>query len=150
MAETLENFSEFLSNENFSLVVLLGDRFEILAAASAALVHNIPVAHIGGGEISEGAIDDSIRHALTKMSRLHFVITEQCARRVIRMGEAPETVFTVGSPRLDYISGMKFKSKEELERSAGIEFSEKNALVIGHPGRCRNQDGQPSGCSRKY
>ena len=85
------------------IVVLLGDRFETLAAATAAALMRIPVAHIHGGEISEGAIDDAMRHAITKLSHLHFVAADEFRRRVIQMGEAPERVFTVGAPGLDHL-----------------------------------------------
>ncbi|OGV38348.1 MAG: UDP-N-acetyl-D-glucosamine 2-epimerase, UDP-hydrolysing [Lentisphaerae bacterium GWF2_45_14] len=139
-AETVKGLSAFFASTQLDLVVLLGDRYEILAAAMAALIHNIPIAHLGGGEISEGVIDDSIRHALTKLSHLHFVITEKCAERVMAMGEESWRVHVSGSPRLDFMSRIKFSSKDELAQKLGIDFSRKIALVIFHPLTLENKN----------
>jgi len=139
-AETLKGLSKFFASENPDLVVLLGDRYEILAAAMSALIHNIPIAHLGGGEISEGVIDDSIRHALTKLSHLHFVITEKCAERVTALGEEPWRVHVSGSPRLDFVSNIEFTAKDELVQRLGIDFSGKTALVIFHPLTLENEN----------
>ena len=99
------------------ILLILGDRFEILAAATAALIYKIPVAHLHGGEITEGAYDDAIRHAITKMSHLHFVSTEIYRQRVIQMGEHPSTVFNVGALGCENIKSLKLMRKDELEKS---------------------------------
>jgi UDP-hydrolysing UDP-N-acetyl-D-glucosamine 2-epimerase len=115
------------------IVVLLGDRFEILAAASAALLAGIPVAHIHGGETTEGAFDESIRHAVTKMSHLHFVAAEPYRRRVVQLGEAPERVFVVGALGVDAIHRLQLLDRKALEESLRFENGERNLLVTFHP-----------------
>ncbi len=115
------------------IVLLLGDRFETLAAATAALLMNIPVAHIHGGEITEGAVDEQIRHAITKMSYWHFVATPTYARRVIQMGESPSRVFCTGAPGIDNIIGMKRLTRQELEADLAWKFGDKSALFTYHP-----------------
>lgn len=115
------------------LLVVLGDRFEILAAVTAALFFKIPVAHLHGGEITEGAYDDCIRHAITKMSHLHFTSTEAYRQRVIQLGEQPDRVFYVGAIGVENIKRMPLMSKEELEESIGFELGEKSLLVTYHP-----------------
>ncbi len=115
------------------LIVLLGDRFEIFAAAAAALVSRIPVAHIHGGETTRGAFDESLRHSITKMSHLHFVAAEEYKNRVIQLGEKPSNVFNVGGLGIDGIKRVTLKSKSELELSLGITFNQKNLLVTFHP-----------------
>lgn len=142
MSECIKNFSEYFRDNRPDLLVLLGDRHEILAVALASLPYNIPIAHLGGGEISEGAIDDSIRHSLTKLSHLHFAITEKCAERIIRMGEETWRVHASGSPRLDFTTRMQYKSKEELAKKLGIDFSGKTALVIFHPSTLENKSAE--------
>ncbi len=115
------------------IVVVLGDRYEILAAAEAALVANIPIAHIHGGEITEGAIDDSIRHAITKMSHLHFVAAPEYRNRVIQMGENPAYVYEVGAVGIDNIVKMPLMSLDELEQNLQFSLGEKFFLVTYHP-----------------
>jgi UDP-N-acetylglucosamine 2-epimerase (non-hydrolysing)/GDP/UDP-N,N'-diacetylbacillosamine 2-epimerase (hydrolysing) len=115
------------------LVILLGDRFEILAAAQAALVAKIPIAHIAGGDSTEGAYDESIRHCITKMSHLHFVTNEIAAKRVKQLGENADYIFNVGSPGIDYIVRTQLIGKRELEKALGFTFLEKNVLVTFHP-----------------
>src|SRR5437899_1916023 len=104
------------------IVVLLGDRFETLAAATACALLRIPIAHIHGGEISEGAIDDVFRHAITKLSHLHFVAAEPFRSRVIQMGEAPARVFTVGAPGLDNLKRLKLPTRAELAQRLGLDL----------------------------
>lgn len=133
MSRTLGKFSEYFSAYRPDLLVVLGDRFEIFSVAQAAVVHNIPIAHIHGGEVTEGAIDDAFRHSLTKMSSLHFTSTEQHKKRVIQLGEDPARVFNYGAPGLDNILNLKLLTKEELESSLGFKFGEKNVLVTFHP-----------------
>lgn len=115
------------------LVVVLGDRFEILAAATAALIAGIPIAHLHGGEVTEGAYDDAIRHAITKMASLHFTAAEPYRLRVIQMGEAPERVWNVGGFGLDGVLQLDRMSREELEQSLGITLGLRNLMVTFHP-----------------
>lgn len=115
------------------LLVVLGDRFEILAAAQAALVQRIPMAHIHGGETSEGAFDESIRHALTKMAQWHFVAAEPYRQRVIQMGEAPKHVFNFGAPGLDQLDAITWLDRPALARSLGIGDGSPLLLVTYHP-----------------
>ena len=115
------------------MVVILGDRYEMLAAASAAMVHRIPIAHIHGGETTEGAIDESIRHAITKMSYLHFAATEAYRNRIIQLGENPERVFNVGALGIENIKTIKLLDKEDLERSIDFKLSENTVMVTYHP-----------------
>lgn len=115
------------------LLVVLGDRFEILAAAQAALVQRIPMAHIHGGETSEGAFDESIRHALTKMAQWHFVAAEPYRQRVIQMGEAPKHVFNFGAPGLDQLDAITWLDRPALARSLGIADGSPLLLVTYHP-----------------
>jgi UDP-N-acetylglucosamine 2-epimerase (non-hydrolysing)/GDP/UDP-N,N'-diacetylbacillosamine 2-epimerase (hydrolysing) len=115
------------------LVLVLGDRFEILAAVQACLVLRIPVAHIAGGDTTEGAFDESIRHAITKMSHLHLVTNEQAARRVRQMGEDPARVQVVGSPGLDQLVREPLLDRAALEASLGARLAVRNLLVTFHP-----------------
>jgi UDP-hydrolysing UDP-N-acetyl-D-glucosamine 2-epimerase len=115
------------------IVVVLGDRYEILAAASAALLLQIPIAHIHGGEVTEGAFDDSIRHAVTKMSHLHFVAAEPYRKRIIQMGENPANVFTVGTPGLDNLTTLDRMNISELEARAEHELDTGFFLITYHP-----------------
>lgn len=129
----LISFSEAYDSLQPDLIVILGDRYEMLAAASAALVAKIPIAHISGGEITEGAYDNSIRHALTKLSHLHFTSSEPYRQRVIQMGEHPGTVFNVGSPSIDNIKNTKLLSKKEFEKVIEKTLLDKNILITYHP-----------------
>lgn len=122
------------------IVVVLGDRFEILAAAQAAMVAEIPIAHISGGEVTEGAIDDSIRHAVTKMSYFHFVATEVYRARVIQMGEQPSRVINCGDPGLDNLERLMLLSREELAQSLGFPLGANYFLVTYHPATLGNLD----------
>ena len=126
-------FADALDNLKPEILVLLGDRYEILAAAQAALVARIPVAHIAGGDTSEGAFDEAIRHSITKMSHLHFVTNEDAARRVRQLGEDPAQVFNFGSPGLDFITRLKLLDRKTLEQDLNFSFQEKNLLVTFHP-----------------
>ena len=115
------------------LLLVLGDRFEILAAVQAALVHNIPVAHIAGGDTTEGAFDEAIRHSITKMAHLHLVTNEPAARRVRQLGEDPRRIHVVGSPGLDHLRRAALLGRDELERSLGASLRARNLLVTFHP-----------------
>lgn len=114
------------------LILLLGDRFETHAAATTAMLMNIPIGHIHGGEITEGAVDEKIRHSITKMSYLHFTSTEEYRRRVIQLGEAPERVFCAGAPGIDNILNMNLLSKEELEKEISWKINASTALFTYH------------------
>jgi len=133
MARALTGFADAFDELKPDLVVLLGDRYEILAAAEAALIFKIPIAHLHGGEITEGAYDDSIRHAVTKMSHLHFTATEEYRKRVIQLGEQPERVFNVGSLGVENIKKIPLISKEEIEQSIGFQLDKSTVLVTYHP-----------------
>lgn len=126
-------FADALDRQNPDIVVILGDRYESLAAAQAALVAKIPVAHIAGGDITEGAFDDAIRHSITKMSHLHFVSNQVAAARVRQLGERADCVYNVGSPGVDYISRLKLLERKELEEVLDFDFKEKNLLITFHP-----------------
>ena len=115
------------------IILLLGDRYEMLAVASAATITGIPIAHISGGEITEGAIDDNIRHALTKLSSLHFTATEPYRRRVIQMGEDPSRVWNAGAPGVYNIAHTPLMPKEELEASVGMPLDRDTLLITLHP-----------------
>ena len=115
------------------LLVVLGDRFETFCAVSAALVSKVPVAHIHGGELTEGALDDSLRHAITKMSHLHFVAAEEYRQRVIQLGESPERVYNVGGLGVDAIKHINLLSRSELEESLNFHFKKNNLLITFHP-----------------
>jgi GDP/UDP-N,N'-diacetylbacillosamine 2-epimerase (hydrolysing) len=133
MGLTTMGFAEALADLRPDVLVVLGDRFEMLAAVSAALVSRIPVAHIHGGEITEGAVDDAIRHAITKMSHLHFVAAEPYRARVIQLGEDPARVFNVGAVGIDSINRLQLLSREDLEAAIDFQLGERNLLVTYHP-----------------
>jgi UDP-hydrolysing UDP-N-acetyl-D-glucosamine 2-epimerase len=122
------------------IVVLLGDRFETLAAASAAALMRIPIAHVHGGEISEGAVDDALRHAITKLAHLHFVATEEFRRRVIQLGEAPERIFVVGAPGLDNFTRMRLPDRTTLGRHADMDLDRPFFLISYHPATLGDTD----------
>ena len=126
-------FADALSELKPDLILVLGDRFEIFAAVSAALVARIPVAHLHGGEITEGAFDDAMRHSITKMSHLHFVAAEEYRQRVIQLGEQPERVFLVGAMGIDNIKRLKPLNREELEYALDFKLGKKNLLITFHP-----------------
>lgn len=124
------------------MIVVLGDRYELLAAVSTALFFKIPVAHLHGGEITEGAYDDCIRHAITKMSHLHFTSTEEYRNRVIQLGEQPDRVFNVGAIGIENIKKVSLVSKLDLEESIGFEIGDKCLLVTYHPETLENSSAE--------
>lgn len=126
-------FADALDRLRPEVLVVLGDRFEALAIVQAALIMRIPVAHLHGGEITEGAYDDAIRHAITKMASLHFVAAEPYRQRVIQMGESPETVFNVGAVGLDHLKRTPLMSSAELSSSLGFPLDKPYILVTYHP-----------------
>lgn len=130
----LQKFAELFKNYKPDLLIVLGDRFEIFAAVSAAHLIGISVAHISGGDVTEGAVDDAIRHCLTKMSYLHFPGCEQSAKRIIQMGEQPDRVFNVGELGVENCLNMKILSRKELSKSIGFDKVLDNYCVVTfHP-----------------
>jgi GDP/UDP-N,N'-diacetylbacillosamine 2-epimerase (hydrolysing) len=129
----LAGFGEVFDSINPDLILVLGDRFEILSAVIAAMFARIPIAHLHGGEITEGLIDEAIRHSITKFSHLHFVGNEEYRKRVMQLGENPNLVFNVGGLGVDAIRNINFLTKSELENSLGIKFKNKNLLITFHP-----------------
>lgn len=115
------------------VVIVLGDRYEIFSAVSSALIMKIPVAHIHGGELTEGAVDDAMRHSITKMSHLHFTATEKYRKRVIQLGEQPDRVFTVGTLGIDNIARTELLTKDDFEKSIDFKLGNYNLLVTFHP-----------------
>lgn len=133
MAEEMQGMNDALSELKPDILVLLGDRYEILVAAQVALIHRIPIAHIHGGEVTEGAFDDAIRHSVTKMSSLHFTSCEEYRLRVIQMGEQPSRVFDVGSLGVENIKAVPLMTKDELEASLDFKIDTQTILVTYHP-----------------
>lgn len=127
------SFSEVLERLKPDLLVGLGDRFELFTLASAALIQNIPIAHIHGGEVTVGAYDDAFRHSITKMSHLHFASTEIYKNRIIQLGENPKNVFNVGAIALDNLKKIKLLSKNELEKSLSFKLDKPFFIVTFHP-----------------
>jgi GDP/UDP-N,N'-diacetylbacillosamine 2-epimerase (hydrolysing) len=126
-------FADAFSRLQPDLVLVLGDRFEILAACVAAMIARIPIAHCHGGEATEGLIDEPIRHSITKMSHLHFTSTEEYRRRVIQLGEQPDRVFNVGALGIENINKLSLLSKTEFEKSIDFKLGKRNMLVTFHP-----------------
>ncbi|MEZ8105254.1 UDP-N-acetylglucosamine 2-epimerase [Vibrio cortegadensis] len=127
------SFAEAFDELQPDIILIIGDRYELLPVASVANVARIPVAHISGGEITEGAIDEQIRHALTKLSHLHFTAMKEYSNRVIQMGEQPSRVFTVGEIGLDNILNMTLLDRKEFEKSINCKLKKKNLLFTYHP-----------------
>lgn len=133
IALAISGFADALESLQPDLVVVLGDRTEILGAVIATGMANIPIAHLHGGETTEGAYDEAIRHSITKFSHLHFTSTEAYRKRVIQLGEQPNTVFNVGAIGLDAIKKLKLLSREEFENSIGLKLKKRNVLITYHP-----------------
>lgn len=127
------SFGESFDELKPDVVMVLGDRYEIFSAASAAMVARIPIAHLHGGETTEGAFDESIRHSITKMSHLHFTAAEEYRNRVIQLGEVPERVYNVGGMGIENIKRLKLLNKDEFEQSIDFKLGKKNILVTFHP-----------------
>ncbi len=126
-------FADALADLQPDLLVVLGDRFEIFSAVSAAMVARVPVAHLHGGEATEGAFDELIRHSITKMSHLHFTATRAYRNRVIQLGEQPERVFEVGALGIDSIRRLNLLKRNELEKAIDFKLGKRNLLVTYHP-----------------
>ncbi len=136
------SFAECFEELKPDLLVVLGDRYEIFSAASVAMIARIPITHLHGGETTEGAFDESIRHAITKMAHLHFTAAEEYRRRVIQLGEHPERVFNVGGMGIENIKRLKLLSKSEFEEAIGFRLAPKNLLVTFHPVTLENATAQ--------
>lgn len=126
-------FADIFTRIMPDMVVILGDRYEMLAAAAAAMIHRIPIAHIHGGELTLGAMDDAIRHSITKMSTLHFASTEEYRKRIIQLGESPERVFTVGALGVENAKKQALLGKDELAESIGFSLEKPYVMVTFHP-----------------
>ena len=133
MSECMRGMANAFDALRPDLLLILGDRYEMLATASAALIYRIPIAHIAGGTISEGAYDDSIRHSITKMSLIHLTETEECRRRVVQLGEDPSRVFNVGAIGIYNITHTDYMSREELEAELHTSIPDKTILITFHP-----------------
>lgn len=127
------SFAEAYEELKPDLVIVLGDRYEIFAAASAAMIARIPIAHLHGGETTEGAFDEAMRHSITKMSHLHFTGTEEYRNRVIQLGEQPDRVFNVGGMGIESIRRLPLLNKREFEESINFKLADKNLLITFHP-----------------
>ncbi|HRI34278.1 MAG TPA: UDP-N-acetylglucosamine 2-epimerase [Saprospiraceae bacterium] len=126
-------FTKALKTLKPDLILILGDRFEIFSAAITSTVLNIPIAHCHGGETTQGAIDEPLRHSITKMSHLHFTSTQKYRNRVIQLGENPRTVFNVGALGIENINRLKLLNKSDFEKAIGFKLGRKNILVTFHP-----------------
>jgi len=133
MGRALIGFAGTFEKLQPDIVVVLGDRFEIFAAAQAAMMARIPIAHIHGGELTEGALDDAMRHSITKMAHLHFVASEAYRRRVMQLGEAPDRIWTVGAPGVDAIHKLKLLDRTELAEKLAFDLHGPYFLMTYHP-----------------
>ena len=133
MSKLIQQFTKKMSTNKPDLIMILGDRYEIFSVAVCATILKIPIAHIHGGEITEGAFDDSIRHAITKLSHLHFVTTEKYKNRVIQMGENRKNVHNVGSLGVENTQRIKLLKKKEIEKKLNFTLNKKNLLITFHP-----------------
>jgi len=145
MGKGVMEFADVLDDIKPDIVLVLGDRFEIMSVVQAALIAQIPVAHIAGGDVTEGAFDDALRHSITKMSHIHFVTNQQSYNRILQMGENPQNVYVTGSPSLDVINDTEFCAREEFIDSVGLSGDyEKYILLTYHPetlsGSCPEDD----------
>ncbi|MGD2119549.1 MAG: UDP-N-acetylglucosamine 2-epimerase [Chromatiales bacterium] len=141
MARALHGMADAYEQLQPQLILLLGDRYEILAAAQAALIAKIPVAHIAGGDVTEGAFDDAIRHAISKLSHIHFATNQAAQKRLLQMGENPAHVHLTGSPALDQIRDMELLSQAQLQQSLGMSLNKPLLLVTYHPVTLAKQTG---------
>jgi len=133
MGMAMIGFADYFAENSFDALILLGDRYELLAVASAAMNEQIPIIHLHGGETTEGAVDEAVRHAITKMSYLHMTSTEKYRQRVIQLGEAPDRVFCVGGLGVENVIHTPLLEKHELEKSINFSLDRPYALVTFHP-----------------
>jgi GDP/UDP-N,N'-diacetylbacillosamine 2-epimerase (hydrolysing) len=136
------SFAEAYEELNPDILVVLGDRYEIFSAVSAAMIGRIPIVHLHGGETTEGAFDESIRHSITKMSHLHFTATDEYKNRVLQLGEQPHRVFNVGGLGIDNIKKLSLLSKDKFEESIDFKLNKKNILITFHPVTLENATGK--------
>jgi GDP/UDP-N,N'-diacetylbacillosamine 2-epimerase (hydrolysing) len=139
MAKTLEGCAKAFEELKPDIILLLGDRFEIFSAATAALVSKIPIAHIHGGESTVGAYDEAFRHSITKMSQIHFVATEEYKNRVVQLGENPRNVYMVGGVGIDEIKEIGILKRDALEKVLGFKFKKRILLVTFHASTLENR-----------
>jgi UDP-hydrolysing UDP-N-acetyl-D-glucosamine 2-epimerase len=140
VAKSIDGISKALLRLSPDAVVVLGDRYEILGAAQAAFFNSIPLVHLHGGEVTEGAIDDVVRHCITKLSNYHVTSTEAYKKRVIQLGEDPKNVYNLGAPGLESFTKVQLMNQEELSKSLGFKFYSKNILVTFHPVTFLNEE----------
>lgn len=140
MGYSMSQYSDIFNELKPDLLVVLGDRYEILASVYVATLFSIPVAHLCGGDITEGAYDESIRHAITKLSHLHFVTNEESKRRVIQMGENPDYVFCYGNPGLETFLHFEPIKKKEIEKLLSISFSDQDVVFLYHPETLKSKE----------
>ncbi|ALF48279.1 UDP-N-acetylglucosamine 2-epimerase [Campylobacter concisus] len=133
MARVYEKFAPALAELKPDILVLLGDRYEIFGVAGVASIMQIPIAHIHGGETTQGAFDEAFRHSITKMSHIHFAATNEYANRIIQLGEEPRMVFNVGGPGIENIKKLNLLNKDEFEKSIKFKLAKKNILITFHP-----------------
>lgn len=133
MASTISQFADYFDDIAPDLLIVLGDRYEALAVCIAAMNAHIPIAHLHGGEVTQGATDEAMRHSITKMSHLHFTATEEYMRRVVQLGEHPNTVFYVGSTGCETIQDLNLMDKDQLEQEIGFSFGKRTAMLTFHP-----------------
>lgn len=133
IAKAITEFSKIFKKEKYDAIVVLGDRYEIYGFCIPAIMYRIPIIHIHGGEKSEGAIDEKIRHSVTKMSSIHFASIDEYAKRIIQMGEMPKYVYAVGALGIDNIKNLQLIAREDLERDLGVDFNKNVAIVTFHP-----------------
>ena len=139
MARVYEKFASALAELKPDILVLLGDRYEIFGVAGVASIMQIPIAHIHGGETTQGAFDEAFRHSITKMSHIHFAATNEYANRIVQLGEEPGRVFNVGGPGIENIKKLNLLSKEEFEKSIDFRLAKKNILITFHPVTLENR-----------
>ncbi|WP_103581470.1 UDP-N-acetylglucosamine 2-epimerase [Campylobacter concisus] len=138
MAIVYEKFAPALAELKPDILVLLGDRYEIFGVAGVASIIQIPIAHIHGGETTQGAFDEAFRHSITKMSHIHFAATNEYANRIIQLGEEPSRVFNVGGPGIENIKKLNLLNKDEFEKSIKFKLAKKNLLITFHPATLEN------------
>ena len=138
MARVYEKFAPALAELKPDILVLLGDRYEIFGVAGVASIMQIPIAHIHGGETTQGAFDEAFRHSITKMSHIHFAATNEYANRIIQLGEEPGRVFNVGGPGIENIKKLNLLNKDEFEKSIKFKLAKKNILITFHPATLEN------------
>ncbi len=142
MGLALISSSEFFERNRPDILVVLGDRYESFAVSQAAMIARIPIAHIHGGEITEGLIDEAIRHSITKMSHFHYTATEEYRKRIIQLGENPKNIFNYGAPGIDNIKKLKLLNKKDISKKFNISFDAPYFMTTYHPVTLTENDGE--------